>query len=153
ITSEELRAYLKDKLPEYMLPAAIVLLDVLPLTANGKVNVRGLPAPEEIKAEAGYIGPRTPVEQELARVWQAVLGVERVGITDNFFELGGDSIVSIQIVARARDAGLSITPKQVLQHESILNLAAVTRVVREATKREDSGEGSIPLTPIQRWFF
>ncbi|HEX5885452.1 MAG TPA: condensation domain-containing protein, partial [Pyrinomonadaceae bacterium] len=153
ITPEELRAYLKDELPNYMLPAAIVLLDALPLKGSGKVNIRALPAPEEIKTEEDHVGPRTSVERELVRIWREVLGLERVGITDNFFELGGDSIVSIQIVARARDAGLVITPKQVLKHESILELAAVTKSSRDVAKEEDSNEGAIPLTPIQHWFF
>jgi len=152
-TADELRAYLKKELPEYMLPAAVVLLDALPLGGSGKVDVRALPAPEEIKTEADYLAPRTSLEQELARIWQEVLGLERVGITDNFFELGGDSIVSIQIVARARDAGLLITPKQVLNHASILELAAVTTISREPAAEEEFDDGDIPLTPIQRWFF
>ena len=148
--ADELRAYLKGELPEYMLPSAVVLLDALPLSGSGKVDVRLLPVPEE---KAAYVEPRTPVEQELAGIWQAVLGVERVGVTDNFFELGGDSIVSIQIVARARDAGLLITPKQVLSHASILELANVTTVSREPVAEEDLDGGAIPLTPIQHWFF
>jgi amino acid adenylation domain-containing protein/non-ribosomal peptide synthase protein (TIGR01720 family) len=152
-TPDELRAYLKNELPEYMLPAAVVLLDALPLTGSGKVDVRALPAPEEIKKEEDYVAPRTSVEQELARIWQEVLGVDRVGVTDNFFELGGDSIVSIQIVARARDAGLLITPKQVLNHASILELAAVITVSREPSAEEEPDDGDIPLTPIQHWFF
>jgi amino acid adenylation domain-containing protein/non-ribosomal peptide synthase protein (TIGR01720 family) len=152
-TPDELRAYLKNKLPEYMLPAAIVLLDALPLSGSGKVDVRALPAPEEIKTEEDYVEPRTPAEKKLARIWQEVLGLERVGITDSFFELGGDSIVSIQIVARARDAGLLITPKQVLNHASILELAAVTTVSREPAAEEEFDDGVIPLTPIQHWFF
>jgi len=153
ISPDELRAYLKNELPEYMLPAAVALLDALPLSRSGKVDVQALPAPEEIKTEEDYVEPRTSVEQELARIWQEVLGIERVGITDNFFELGGDSIVSIQVVARARDAGLLITPKQVLNHASILELAAVTTVSREPAAEEEFDGGTIPLTPIQHWFF
>jgi amino acid adenylation domain-containing protein/non-ribosomal peptide synthase protein (TIGR01720 family) len=158
VTPEELRAYLKSRLPEYMLPAAIVMLEALPFKGSGKVNVRALPAPEEIKIEEDFVGPRTPVEKELARIWQEVLGLERVGITDNFFELGGDSIVSIQIVARARDAGLLITAKQVLKHESISELAAVTKEAHPqiTQKHETQGEISVNgrwiLTPIQHWF-
>jgi non-ribosomal peptide synthase protein (TIGR01720 family) len=136
-----------------MQPAAIVLLDALPLSGSGKVDVRALPAPEEIKTEADYVEPRTSVEKEFARIWQEVLGLERVGITDNFFELGGDSIVSIQIVARARDAGLLITPKQVLQHGSILELAGATQTRLTQAAEEEPGDGIIPLTPIQHWFF
>jgi amino acid adenylation domain-containing protein/non-ribosomal peptide synthase protein (TIGR01720 family) len=153
VTPDEVRRYLKDKLPEHMIPAAVVLLDYLPLTPNGKVDVRALPAPEEIKTEDDYVEPRTSVEKEFARIWQEVLGLERVGITDNFFELGGDSIVSIQIVARARDAGLLITPKQILQNGSILELAGVTQTLRTQVAEEEPGDGIIPLTPIQHWFF
>ncbi|HKN82881.1 MAG TPA: amino acid adenylation domain-containing protein, partial [Pyrinomonadaceae bacterium] len=154
VTPDELRRYLKDKLPEHMIPAVVVLLDHLPLMPSGKVDVRSLPAPDEIRTEEDYVAPRTSVEKELARIWQEVLGVERVGITDNFFELGGDSIVSIQIVARARDAGLLITPRQVLQHASILELAAVTQVSRAPADEEELSDGrAIPLTPIQHWFF
>ncbi|HYK20380.1 MAG TPA: amino acid adenylation domain-containing protein, partial [Pyrinomonadaceae bacterium] len=153
VTADELRAYLKDQLPEYMMPAALVLLDALPLTGSGKVNVRALPAPEESQTDDDHVAPRTSVEKEFARIWEEVLGVERIGITDNFFELGGDSIVSIQIVARARDAGLSITPKQVLKHQTISELAAVTTISHAQAVEEEMGEGSIPLTPIQHWFF
>ena len=153
ISPDELRAYLKTDLPEYMLPGAVVLLDALPLSVSGKVDVRALPAPEEIRKKDDYVEPRTSVEQELARIWQKVLGLKRVGITDNFFELGGDSIVSIQIVARARDAGLLITPKQVLNHASILELAAVITVSREPAADEEFDGRPIPLTPIQHWFF
>jgi len=153
VTPEELRAHLKDQLPQYMLPAAIVLLDTLPVKGSGKVDVRALPPADEIETKEGFTSPRTPVEKKLARIWQEVLGLERVGITENFFELGGDSIVSIQIVARARDAGLSITPKQVLKHESILELAAVTKISIERATQNESAAPAIPLTPIQHWFF
>lgn len=153
VTPNEVRTYLKEQLPEHMLPAAVVLLDELPLTASGKVNVRALPAPEEIKTEADHVEARTSLEKELARIWREVLGLERVGITDNFFELGGDSILSIQIVARARDAGLLITPKQLFQHQTISELAAETKFSREGAPEEEVSEGIIPLTPIQHWFF
>ncbi|HKG80721.1 MAG TPA: amino acid adenylation domain-containing protein, partial [Pyrinomonadaceae bacterium] len=159
VTPEELRAYLEDQLPQYMLPAALVLLDALPVKGSGKVDVRALPPANEIETKEGLTAPRTFAEKELARIWQEVLGLERVGITENFFELGGDSIVSIQIVARARDAGLSITPKQVLKHESILELAAVAKEIHPqiTQKYETQGEihviGGWTLTPIQHWFF
>jgi amino acid adenylation domain-containing protein/non-ribosomal peptide synthase protein (TIGR01720 family) len=152
VTPEELRAYLKDKLPQYMLPAAVVLLDALPFKGSGKVDVRALPAPEEIKNEEDLVAPQTHVEKELVRIWKEVLGLERVGVTDNFFELGGDSIISIQIVARARDAGLLITPQQVLKHGSILDLAAVTKTSSTRAAEEESVEPTIPLIPIQYWF-
>ncbi len=152
VTAEELRAYLKDQLPQYMLPAAVVLLDALPVKGSGKVDVRALSPADEIETKQGFAAPRTPVEKGLVRIWQNVLGLERVGITDNFFELGGDSIVSIQIVARARDAGISITPKQVLKHQSILELAAVAKISIERATEKESTASTIPLTPIQHWF-
>jgi amino acid adenylation domain-containing protein/non-ribosomal peptide synthase protein (TIGR01720 family) len=153
VTPGELRGYLKEGLPEHMLPAAFVLIDALPLTASGKVNTRALPAPGEFKTKEGYEEPRTPVEKELARVWAEVLGLERVGIADNFFELGGDSILSLQVVARAREAGLSLTPKHLFQHQTISELAAVTTTSRAGAAEDEAVEDAIPLTPIQRWFF
>jgi len=121
------RSYLKEKLPEYMVPSAFVLLDTLPLTPSGKVDRRALPAPIQPLAElAGdFVAPRTPIEQVLADIWAQVLVVERVGVTNNFFEFGGDSIHSIQIVAQANQAGLSLTLKQLFQHQTIAELAAV----------------------------
>jgi len=136
-----------------MLPAAVVLLDALPLSGSGKVDVRALPVPEEIKTEEDYLAPRTPLEQELARIWQEVLGLERVGITDNFFELGGDSILSIQIVARANQKGLRVAHKHLFEHRTVAELAAVvdTTPIIENEQGEVSGEQR--LTPIQQWFF
>src|SRR5215203_4762738 len=95
---EELRDFLRGRLPEYMLPAGFVLLDELPLNAHGKVDPKALPAPAAPEAPAGSAPPRNPVEELLAGIWSDVLGLERVGIHDNFFQLGGDSILSIQVV-------------------------------------------------------
>ncbi len=135
----ELRAFLRQRLPEPMVPAALVPLARLPLTANGKVDRQALPAPDRRPAaETACAAPRTPVEALLAEVWREVLGVPRVGVHDNFFELGGDSILVIQVVARTNRQGLRLLPGQFFQHQTIAELAAA---------RE------IPLTPIQRWFF
>src|SRR5205085_9785904 len=106
----EMRARLGERLPEYMIPSAFVWIEEMPLTPNGKVDRKALLA---IKVEGGgrareYEGARNEVEELLARVWQEALGLERVGIHDNFFELGGDSILSIQIVGKAKRAGLSL---------------------------------------------
>ncbi|MCA1616786.1 MAG: phosphopantetheine-binding protein, partial [Acidobacteria bacterium] len=99
----ELRAHLKERLPDYMLPSAYVALDSLPLTANGKVDRRALPAPEQAASSAQrYVAPRTPVEEVLCGIWAEVLGVERVGVEDNFFELGGHSLLITQVVSRVR---------------------------------------------------
>ncbi|HTQ81129.1 MAG TPA: amino acid adenylation domain-containing protein, partial [Thermoanaerobaculia bacterium] len=110
-TTEELRAFLRERLPEYMVPAVFVVLDALPITPNGKVDRRALPAPEWAPT-AAYQPPRDAVEETLAAIWSEVLKVERVGIDDNFFELGGDSILSIQVISRAARAGLRIAPRQ-----------------------------------------
>jgi len=124
---QELHHFLKQQLPEYMVPSAFVLLDALPLTSNGKVDRRALPAPDTTRPElAGtYVAPRTSVEELLAGIWTDVLRLEKVGIHDNFFELGGDSILSIQVVARANQAGLRLTPKQLFGHQTIAELATV----------------------------
>jgi amino acid adenylation domain-containing protein len=101
----EIRSFLKQKLPEYMIPSAFVLLDALPRTPNGKVDHRALPAPdlERSRLETKFVAPRTPVEKVLAKIWGEVLGLERVGVLDNFFELGGHSLLATQVISRARE--------------------------------------------------
>ena len=108
-----LRQGLLQRLPEYMIPASFVQLEELPLTANGKLDRRALPDPDHQRPalETERVAPRTAVEETLVRIWSEVLGLSEVGIHDNFFELGGDSILSIQIVARANQAGLRLAPK------------------------------------------
>ncbi|WP_162949598.1 phosphopantetheine-binding protein, partial [Pseudomonas aeruginosa] len=101
---EALAAHLAASLPEYMVPAQWLALERMPLSPNGKLDRKALPAPEVSVAQAGYSAPRNAVERTLAEIWQDLLGVERVGLDDNFFSLGGDSIVSIQVVSRARQA-------------------------------------------------
>jgi non-ribosomal peptide synthase protein (TIGR01720 family) len=131
----------------------------MPLSANGKIDRRALPDPQylDTDAERGYRGPSDEVEGVLARIWGEVLGVERVGVDDNFFEMGGDSILSIQIMARANRAGLKLSPRQMFEHQTVGELARVVqkgaqaRVARQEDKREEKSEGR--LTPIQRWFF
>src|SRR5262249_37728474 len=113
----ELRAHVGKALPDYMVPSAVVVLERVPLTANGKVDRAGLPAPE-VKSGLGRL-PRSAQEEVLSGLIAEVLGLERVGIDDNFFALGGDSIVSIQLVSRARKAGLIITPRAVFQHQTV----------------------------------
>jgi acyl-coenzyme A synthetase/AMP-(fatty) acid ligase len=102
-----LRAFLKEAIPEYMVPSAFVALEAWPLSSNGKIDRGALPAPERGGDAKGYVAPRTPVEETLTRVWAETLRVPRVGVQDNFFELGGDSILSIQVVARAHRAGVT----------------------------------------------
>ena len=145
-----LRAHLGRSLPDYMVPAAFVALAALPLTPNGKLDRRALPAPDLTPVMRR--APRTPQEDILCSLFAETLGLERVGIDDNFFELGGDSIVAIQLVSRARKAGLVITPRAVFQHPSVSGLAAVAVGVEEAASPlPDTAVGELPPTPIMRW--
>jgi amino acid adenylation domain-containing protein/non-ribosomal peptide synthase protein (TIGR01720 family) len=150
-----LRNFLEKSLPEYMLPASFALLDSLPLNPNGKVNRSALMEPDHARPrmETAYLAPGTPEEKILAEIWAELLGVDRVGIHDNFFELGGDSIISIQVIARARESGLQLTLKQVFKHQTIAALAAVAGVEPSISADQGLLTGDIPLTPVQRWFF
>ncbi|WP_298909516.1 non-ribosomal peptide synthetase [uncultured Nostoc sp.] len=145
VSSSELRNFLQEKLPDYMMPSVFVRLDALPLLLNGKLDRRSLPAPDWTRPEleAAFIAPRTPEEQILADIWAEVLGVEQVGVQDNFFELGGDSILSIQIVARAKEAGLCLTPMQLFHHQTIAQLAALATKTPKPTQSLVTGE--VPL--------
>ncbi|WP_394839475.1 amino acid adenylation domain-containing protein [Pendulispora rubella] len=135
----ELRSYLGDKLPEFMVPHAFMILDRLPVSPNGKLDRDALPPPVHIVAEVAEEDvPRTAAERELATIWTQVLGLERVGIESSFFELGGDSVLSIQVVARANEAGLRVTPQDIVRHQSIRALAAAMR---------DGGTAKEPVVP------
>ena len=154
--ADSLREHLRRTLPEYMVPAAFVPLDALPLTPSGKLDRGALPAPARAAAGDRYVAPRTPVEAALAAVWAEVLRMDRVGVEDGFFALGGDSILSIQVVSRARRAGVEVTPRQMFEHQTIAALAAAAAHGRVAgAPRAEQGrvEGPAPLTPIQAWFF
>ena len=152
----EMRAALSDELPDYMVPARIVKLERLPLTAHGKVDREALPAPDMPAAAAAHVAPRTPTETTLAAIWAELLGQPVIGIDDNFFELGGDSIISLQLVGRARQAGLLIEPRDVFRHQTLQELARAARIERTAedVAPEKDLEGSEhPLLPIQARFF
>ncbi|MGV8398123.1 non-ribosomal peptide synthase/polyketide synthase [Pseudomonas aeruginosa] len=149
---EALAAHLATSLPEYMVPAQWLALERMPLSPNGKLDRKALPAPEVSVAQAGYSAPRTAVERTLAEIWQDLLGVERVGLDDNFFSLGGDSIVSIQVVSRARQAGLQLSPRDLFQHQNIRSLALAAKT-GAATAEQGPASGEVALAPVQRWFF
>ncbi|MEH2000300.1 MAG: amino acid adenylation domain-containing protein [Nostoc sp.] len=151
--ADELRHFLKAKLPNYMLPSAIALLKALPMTPNQKVDYRALPAPDSRSAEDNFVAPQTPTEERLAAIWSEILRLKQVGIHDNFFELGGDSILSIQVISRANQAGIQIAPKQLFQYQTIAELAAVAGITRQVTAEQGLVTGSVALTPIQQWFF
>ncbi len=137
------------ELPDYMVPAAFVRLDALPLSRNGKLDKTALPAPE-FTAGAGR-APGDARERVLCALVAELLGLPEVGADDNFFAVGGDSIVSIQLVARARQAGLLITPRDVFQHQSVAALARAARDVGTARTPADDGVGTVPVTPIMAW--
>ncbi|SPT57037.1 Dimodular nonribosomal peptide synthase [Actinomadura madurae] len=155
VDTAELRRFAGRHLPGYMVPAAVVELDALPLTANGKLDRRALPDPD-FTAKVSSRAPRTPEEETLAGLFAEVLNLERVGVDDGFFDLGGDSIIAIQLVSRARQAGLVITPRDVFQHQTVEELAATATPVGEGERIETeppgAGIGRIPATPIMRWF-
>ncbi|HEX6184262.1 MAG TPA: amino acid adenylation domain-containing protein [Pyrinomonadaceae bacterium] len=155
VTEEALTDFLRERLPEYMIPSAFVRLDSLPLTPNGKVSRDELPPPPEPgQPRGGDDGaPTNAVEAALAAVWASVLGVERVGIHNNFFRLGGDSIMSIQVVARAGQEGVRITARQLFENPTVAGLAAVANTSADVDAEQGAVVGPVPLTPIQRWFF
>ncbi|MCC5615449.1 amino acid adenylation domain-containing protein [Nostoc sp. CHAB 5836] len=153
-TSNELRLFLKSKLPNYMVPASFTFLEALPITPNGKVDRRALPVPEfEFDESTGFVSPHTHTQEVLAKIWRDVLVLKQVGIHDNFFELGGDSIIGIQIVAKANQAGLKLTPKQLFQHQTIAELATVAGTINSIQSEQGLVTGAVPLTPILHWFF
>ncbi|MGW7556847.1 condensation domain-containing protein, partial [Streptomyces rimosus] len=147
-----LRAHVAERLPEYMVPAALVPLDRLPLTPNGKVDRRALPAPDFAGQVSGR-APRTPVEETLCTLFAEVLGLERVGIDDDFFQVGGDSVMSMQLASRARRAGLNLTPRQVFEQSTPERLAEAVESDRAADRARAAGNvgtGPIAATPAMR---
>ncbi len=150
-----LRALAEERLPEFMVPSAVVVLDTWPLTPNGKIDRRALPPPEAPRPEQsdGWVAPRTAVERTLAEVWGRILNVERVGAEDNFFHLGGDSILSIQVVSAAREAGLHLSAKDVFQHQTVAELARVVGTRAAAVAEQGAVVGPVAPTPIAGWFF
>ncbi|PZQ12922.1 MAG: non-ribosomal peptide synthetase [Ancylobacter novellus] len=149
---ETILARLKERLPAHMVPSRIVVLDALPRLGSGKVDRRALPV-IDWSDEGVRAAPEGPAEAALAAVWAEVLGLSHVGATDNFFALGGDSILSLQVVSRARQAGLSVTPRQIFERQTVRDLAAVATQVETVTRHEAEEAGEAELTPIQRWFF
>ncbi|MCK9776010.1 amino acid adenylation domain-containing protein [Pseudomonas syringae] len=149
---DKLREQLAARLPEYLVPAQIMLLDSLPLTANGKLDKRALPKPGVVKQR--YTAPVGEIEEKLAAVWADVLKLEQVGSTDNFFELGGDSILSLQIIARAKRQGIKLSPKQLFERQTIGQLASVAKLIqKKPASVAEQISGSLPLLPIQARFF
>jgi amino acid adenylation domain-containing protein/non-ribosomal peptide synthase protein (TIGR01720 family) len=154
LTFQELRQFIQDRLPDYMIPAFLIPLESFPLTPNGKVDRRALPLPKINPNELeNYATPSTKNEQILAQIWQEVLGLKTISINDNFFELGGDSILAIQIIAKANQEGLEITPKQLFGYQTIAQLAILAETTAATEIDQGLVTGEVPLTPIQQWFF
>ena len=140
-----LRSFLKSKLPTYMLPAAFVLLDAMPLTPNGKIDHQALPAPNQARPalEEVFVSPRTPTEEMLAGIWATVLGVEEVGVYDNFFDLGGHSLMAVQVISRLRDAlQVEVPVRALFEAPTAADLALYLETTRQAVP-------DVPEPPIQ----
>jgi amino acid adenylation domain-containing protein/non-ribosomal peptide synthase protein (TIGR01720 family) len=159
-----LRAHLNVSLPDYMIPAAFVFVDVLPLTANGKLNIRALPEPPSESGQAldTHDAPRNEFERTLHEIWSEILGIDRIGIHQDFYALGGESLLALRMVAKATEAGLSLRLRDLFEHRTIAALATwlfrathVDRFANRAPQPLDEGalSGPCPLLPIQRWFF
>ncbi|WP_373874526.1 AMP-binding enzyme, partial [Planobispora rosea] len=125
VSAEAVRGFVRERLPQYMVPSAVVVLEALPLTGNGKLDRAALPAPQHTGAAGAVEAPGDVRERLLCGVFAEVLGVASVGVEEGFFDLGGDSILAIQLVARARAAGLVFAPKDVFRHQSVRELARV----------------------------
>ncbi|KYG94634.1 non-ribosomal peptide synthetase, partial [Paenibacillus polymyxa] len=153
LSASDLRNILSQDLPGYMVPSYFVQLSRLPLTLNGKVDRRALPAPEHnLDTGMDYVAPETDVQQALATAWGAILGIPKVGIQDNFFHLGGDSIKAIQVSSRLFQAGYKLEMKDLFKYPTI---AGLSTYIQPVNRIAEQGEvtGNVVLTPIQRWFF
>jgi amino acid adenylation domain-containing protein len=138
----QLREYLGEKLPEYMVPTVYVMMDEIPLTSSGKANIRALPEPEtaDLRSKEEYVAPSTDTEKKLAEVWGKVLGIEKVSINDNFFNLGGDSILSIQVMALAKKNGLDLSIQQLFKYPTIRGLSQTLNMTETEAEDEEDGE-------------
>ena len=152
----ELRSWLDQRLPGWMIPAGFFELGKMPRQPSGKIDRTALPASDaarRLQVQRHFVPPRTEVERILATLWSALLGVDRISVHDNFFELGGDSILTIQIVSRAAQAGVQISPAQMFEHQTVAELAAVATSAVVAVEDQGPVVGDVPLTPTQAWFF
>ncbi|BCL84580.1 non-ribosomal peptide synthetase [Ktedonobacteria bacterium brp13] len=147
VAESEWKAYLSQRLPEYLLPSVFMQLDAFPLNANGKIERRALPVPEQSRSGVEYVAPRTALEVQLTRIWAEVLGLERVGVLDNFFELGGHSLKATQIISRARRTlGIMIPLRSLFEHSTVATLA---RAFEQAAEQQEEDTGStLALQPL-----
>ncbi|TWK85460.1 hypothetical protein CHCC20335_2378 [Bacillus paralicheniformis] len=150
MNAEQVRSHLSRMLPGYMVPPYMIEMDALPLTLNGKLNRKALPEPDFTSTQS-YVPPRNDLEEQLAIIWQDVLGADRIGIEDSFFELGGDSIKALQVSARLGRCGWSLQASDLFRHPKIKDLSPF---IRKTERRIMQGpvQGDVPWTPVQRWF-
>lgn len=152
----QIRHFLQSMLPEYMVPQYIMQVEAIPLTKNGKADKKRLPQPggDEVRNAQEKVLPTNAIEQKLADIISQLLNLTEVSVTDNFFRIGGDSIISIQVVNRAREAGINIKTQDVFRHQTIEKLAAFA-TSRDTVEKGEQGilSGSLPLSPMQEWFF
>ncbi len=145
----ELRQFLRNELPEPMIPSAFVVLEALPLTPNGKVDREALPAPESVSFRPGalFVAPRGPLEEEVASIWSAVLGIERIGSADNFFDLGGHSLLATQVISRLCEAtNVEIPLRALFESPTVAGMAKRIETARRAESRSES----VPIKPGDR---
>ncbi|MFC0514087.1 non-ribosomal peptide synthase/polyketide synthase [Mucilaginibacter angelicae] len=152
---QQLQQYLQERLPEYMVPRLWVRMENLPLTINGKIDRKALPEAEisELISKT-QVSPRNQTEEQLAEIWQELLGMDQIGIYDNFFELGGDSILTIQVVSRARKYGIEIQPRDIFYHQVIARLAEAVQKngINKIKTEQGILSGDAGLLPIQQWY-
>jgi aryl carrier-like protein len=156
--TNELRSFLKLRLPPFMLPASFVFREAMPVTANGKIDRAALESATETTRCGQLCGVRSVTEQTLTEIWAHVLKLEQVGVNDNFFDLGGDSVLAAQILARATRAGLPLTPKQFFEHQTIAELSALldgrngSRMnLAVATELNEKGRSVTSLVSVSLW--
>jgi acyl carrier protein len=138
-----LRAFLRRKLPDYMVPSAFVRLDALPLTANGKVDRKALPQPDDpsSRARSHYVAPRAELERSLVKIWQELLRVETVGVEDNFFDLGGHSLLLVRLVQEIQSSlGLEVALMEMFEHPTVASLA------RHLSRKRESETAVTPIS-------
>lgn len=159
MTDTEIKAFLQSKLPAYMIPSHVLILDQFPLTSSGKANRKLLPDPifnHSTQSTISLSPENLEIAAKLAVIWRQLLGKGEVGFSDNFFELGGDSILAIQAISRARSLGIDLSLQQLLRHQNIADI--VQAIVEDDGKKkimidQSRVSGSVRLTPIQKWFF
>ena len=151
----ELKEYAAKFIPDYMIPSAFVFMEEFPLTPNGKIDRKNLPKPEFNREDVAteFVLPTTEKEKALAEIVKELLKIDKVGVDDNFFELGGDSIIAIQIIAKANKIGIGLSPKDLFMYPTIRGLASISREAVKINADQEILEGELPLTPIQQWFF